>query len=109
VSWAGTWNTPWPERDGNRTAAPLSLTQAGSDVTGTCMFAYPGEGPYTGHLNGTANGSTLAGTYSESGEDVGYFLFVLSDDTGSFTGRWVHAENQSELAGSRFWWNGTRS
>ncbi|OPX65320.1 MULTISPECIES: hypothetical protein [unclassified Methanoregula] len=108
ASWAGTWNTTWLETDNSTTIARVSLFQTGTDVTGNYTFTYPGEGTYTGHLNATASGNTLAGTYSESDDDTGFMIFELSGDTTSFTGRWVHAENRSMLADSTLWWNGTR-
>jgi len=53
-------------------------------------------------------GNTLTGTYAESDNDTGFFIFELSENTNSFTGRWVHAANKSELAGSALYWNGIR-
>lgn len=108
ASWAGTWNTTWLETDNNTTVAHVSLSQSGADVTGTYTFTYPGEGTYTGHLNATAQGSTLTGTYAESDDDLGYLVFDRSGNGTAFTGRWVHAENQSKLADSPLWWNGIR-
>ncbi|MCK9580820.1 MAG: hypothetical protein M0Q92_10285 [Methanoregula sp.] len=107
-SWAGTWNSTWLEKDGNKTISVLTLTQAGPEVSGNYRFTYPEEGTYTGSLNATVQGSTLTGTYAESDDDVGFFVFELSENKNSFTGRWVHAENKSELAGSTLSWNGVR-
>jgi hypothetical protein len=108
ANWAGTWNTTWLETDNNLTVSQVVLSQSGPDVTGTYTFAYPGEGPYTGHLNATASGKTLTGMYAESDDDSGFLVFEQSENRTSFTGRWVHSENQSMLAGSTLWWNGTR-
>ena len=107
-SWAGTWNTTWLERDGNQTVSIVTITQAGPEVSGNYSFTYPDEGPFTGHLNGTVKGQTLAGMYAESDDDVGYIIFELSEDGNSFTGRWVHAANQSELDNSTLFWDGVR-
>ena len=107
-SWAGIWNTTWLNTDGNLTVSVVTMTVAGQEVSGNYSFTYPDEGPYTGHLNGTAKGQTLAGMYSESDDDVGYIIFALSADGNSFTGRWVHAENQTELDNSTLFWNGVR-
>lgn len=107
-SWAGTWNTTWLNTDGNLTVSVVTMTVAGQEVSGNYSFTYPDEGPFTGHLNGTAKGQTLAGMYSESDDDVGYIIFALSADGKSFTGRWVHAENQTELDNSTLFWNGVR-
>jgi hypothetical protein len=108
LSWTGTWNSTWLEKDGNRTVSRLNLTQAGPEVSGNYRFAYPGESNFSGSLNATVQGNTLAGTYLESDDDVGFFVFELSENKNSFTGRWVHAENRSELAGSTLSWNGVR-
>ncbi len=107
-SWSGTWNTTWLERDGNRTASVIAITQSGPEVSGNYSYTYPEEGTFTGRLNATVKGHTLAGMYSESDNDVGYFIFELSGDGKSFTGRWVHAENQSTLENSTLFWNGIR-
>ena len=107
-SWAGTWNTTWLNTDGNLTVSIVTMTVAGQEVSGNYSYTYPDEGPFTGHLNGTAKGQTLAGMYSESDNDVGYIIFALSADGKSFTGRWVHAENQTELNNSTLFWNGVR-
>lgn len=106
--WAGTWNSTWLERDGNSTVSVLHLAQAGPDVTGDYRYTYPGEGEFTGFLNATVQGNTLVGTYADSDDDTGFFVFELSEDKRSFTGRWVHAVNKSELAGSALTWNGVR-
>lgn len=107
-SWSGTWNSTWLEKDGNLTVALLALVQAGQEVSGNYSYTYPGVGNFTGSLNATVQGNTLAGTYSESDDDVGFFVFELSENRNSFTGRWVHAENRSELANSTLFWNGAR-
>lgn len=107
-SWSGTWNSTWLEVNGNQTISVLSLDQTGSEVSGTYRYSYPGAN-YTGTLNATVRGDTLAGTYSESDNDVGLFTFKQSEDQNTFTGRWVHAkENQSALANSTLFWNGVR-
>jgi hypothetical protein len=108
LSWAGTWNSTWLERDGNRTVSVLTLSQKGPEVTGNYSYTYAGEGTYTGSLNATVQGTTLAGSYAESDDDNGFFVFTLAENKTAFTGRWVHAENQSELAGSPLFWNGVR-
>lgn len=107
-SWAGTWNTTWLNTDGNLTVSVVTITQSGPAVSGNYSYTYPGEGTYTGHLNGTVKGQALAGMYAESDNDVGYILFQLSGDGTSFTGRWVHAVNQTELDNSTLFWNGVR-
>ncbi|OPY43273.1 MAG: hypothetical protein A4E42_01348 [Methanoregulaceae archaeon PtaU1.Bin222] len=107
-SWAGTWNTTWLNTDGNLTVSVVTMTVAGQEVSGNYSYTYPDEGPFTGHLNGTAKGQTLAGMYSESDDDVGYIIFALSADGNSFAGRWVHAENKTELDNSTLFWNGVR-
>jgi len=109
LPWSGTWNTTWLEKDGNLTVSIIPLTQAGTEVAGNYSYTYPKEGTFTGSLNATVQGNTLAGIYSESDNDVGYFVFELSEDKNSFTGRWIHSPaNQSALANSTLFWNGVR-
>jgi len=107
-SWSGTWNSTWLEKDGNLTVALMTLSQAGPEVSGNYSYTYPEKGTFTGSLNATVQGKTLAGTYAESDDDVGFFVFELSENKNSFTGRWVHAENKSELENSTLSWNGVR-
>jgi hypothetical protein len=85
----------------------LTLTQTGPEVSGNYSYTYP-EGTYTGSLNATVQGNTLAGTYAESDNDVGFFVFELAENRNSFTGRWVHAANRSTLDNSTLFWNGVR-
>lgn len=107
--WTGTWNSTWLERDGNVTVSVLTLTQAGTAVTGTYNFTYPDEPVYTGSINATVTGTTLAGTYTESDEDDGLIIFELSGDNKAFTGKWVHAVAGAEsLKNSTLYWNGVR-
>lgn len=106
--WSGTWNSTWLEFGGNRTVAVLTLTQMGPEVSGSYNYTYPDEGIFTGSLNATVQGNILTGTYAESDDDTGFFVFELSEDKTSFTGRWVHAEDQNELANSTLFWNGVR-
>jgi len=108
LPWSGTWNTTWLERDGNLTVSVITLTQAGADVRGNYSYIYPKVGTFTGSLNATVVGNTATGTYFESDNDIGLFVFTLSENKNSFTGRWVHAANRSELANSTLTWNGVR-
>jgi hypothetical protein len=108
LPWSGTWNSSWLESDGNQTSSVLSVVQTGSRVSGTYHYTYPDGITYTGALNATVVGDTLAGTYSETDNDTGLFIFTLSVDQKSFTGRWVHAVNESELSNSTLTWNGVR-
>jgi len=108
-SWSGDWNTTWLESNGNMTVSSMSLIQAGSEVTGTYAYTYPGEETYTGVLNASVQGNTIAGTYSETDADTGLFEFELSADQNSFTGRWAHAsEGSGALVNSTRFWNGVR-
>lgn len=107
-SWTGTWNSTWLENNGNHTVSVLTLTQTGQQVLGNYSYTYAGVGTFTGSLNATVEGKTLAGTYAESDNDVGLFVFELSEDKNTFTGRWVHAVNKTELASSKLTWNGVR-
>lgn len=109
LPWSGTWNTTWLEMNGNLTVSIISLTQVGTDVSGNYDYTYPNEGTFTGSINATVKGNTLTGTYTENDEDLGYFVFELSEDKNSFSGRWIHATvNKSALANSTLFWNGVR-
>jgi len=107
-SWSGIWNSTWLEQDGNLTVTQMTLTQAGPVVSGNYSYTYPKVGTFTGSLNATVQGNTLSGTYSESDNDTGLFVFTLSENKNSFTGRWVHTVNMSELDTSTLSWNGVR-
>jgi hypothetical protein len=107
--WSGNWNTTWLEKDGNRTVSPMTMTQAGNNVSATFRYAYPGEGSYTGILTATVKGNTITGTYAETDNDTGYFEFALSQDQKAFTGTWAHASaGEGALANSTLFWNGFR-
>ncbi|MDP3564218.1 MAG: hypothetical protein Q8R70_06970 [Methanoregula sp.] len=107
-SWSGTWNSTWLEQDGNLTVAHMTLTQVGPVVSGNYSYSYPKEGTFTGSLNATVQGNTVSGTYSETDNDTGLFIFTLSENKNSFTGRGVHTVNMSELDQSTLSWNGVR-
>lgn len=86
ADWTGEWDSRW--RGGG---ARLYLNQSGDQVTGT----YP---LYKGQIVATARGRQLEGRWTE-GARSGNFLFVLSDDNKSFTGRFETGE----------WWTGNRA
>jgi hypothetical protein len=107
--WSGAWNTTWLEKDGNLTVSPVSMTQTGQNVSASFSYSYPGVGNYTGSLAATVRGNTIAGTYSETDNDTGFFEFALSEDQNSFTGRWAHASaGEGALNNSTLFWNGVR-
>ncbi|MFA4878310.1 MAG: hypothetical protein WC586_12980 [Methanoregula sp.] len=108
LPWSGTWNSSWLESNGNQTPSVLSLVQTGSKISGTYHYSYPDGASYNGSLNATVRGDSIAGTYSETDNDTGLFIFKLSEDQHTFTGRWVHAVNESELSNSTLTWNGIR-
>jgi len=107
-SWEGTWNPTWLNTDGNLTVSVVTMTMAGDEVSGNYSYTYPDEGTYDGYLNGTVKGQTFTGMYAETDDDVGYIIFALCADGNSFTGRWVHAEYQTELDNSTLFWTGVR-
>ncbi|MCR9088809.1 MAG: mechanosensitive ion channel family protein [Rhodobacteraceae bacterium] len=72
--WSGEWQSYW--RTGQ---ALLSLEQSGNQVTGSYE---PGRGA----LEGSIEDGVLRGTWTEPG-DGGVFVFVLSQDGATFTGR----------------------
>ncbi len=86
--WSGTWNTAGSTTIAYQTSGVLTLTQTGSSVTGT----YSNNDQGNGTLSGTVTGNQLAGTWTTNyplNADSGSFVFVLSDNKNSFTGRWV--------------------
>src|SRR3954469_4061822 len=84
--WSGEWDTRW-----GAGGAHMSLTQNGSDVTGT----YP---LYDGRIEAKASGGALDGTWIQ-GARRGAFHFDLAEDGKSFTGRFDTGE----------WWTGGRA
>ncbi len=86
VDWSGTWETKW--RNG---AAVLYLNQEGDQLTGT----YP---LLDGKMEGMIDGRRAHGTWQQKGDKFGGFVFTLSEDGHSFTGRFDSGE----------WWTGRR-
>jgi small-conductance mechanosensitive channel len=83
--WTGHWDTFW--REG---AARMVLEQSGTTVTGTYE-------PGGGRIVAEADGRRLAGEWRED-EASGEIAFALSEDGGTFTGRFASGE----------YWNGAR-
>lgn len=94
-SWSGTWTSSWGE---------MVLQQsAGGGVTGTYTWD-------NGNIEGTVSGNVLSGTWTETPtrkgpNDAGAFVFTLSPDCNSFTGKWNYAAEGSEWKED---WTGTR-
>jgi small-conductance mechanosensitive channel len=84
--WSGEWQTFW--RTGQ---AVMNLEQEGSSVTGTYE-------PGGGQIEGEIEGPILKGIWSQAGSQGG-FLFALSNDGMTFTGRYENGE----------YWNGERA
>lgn len=76
--WTGEWSRPAAEFGGS-SAGVTTLTQNGSSVTGS--YDWHGGGT----ISGTASGSTLDGTWSESAGS-GTFHLTISADALSFSG-----------------------
>lgn len=105
-SWSGIWSTTWTSAD-HATLVPgddITFTQTGSSVTGT--YVNP-EQDFAGSITGTVEGTTLKGTWSESGLSgtSGTLEFVMSADGNTFTGTWKSANDAS---GATYSWNGVR-
>ena len=83
--WTGRWESCWV--DG---CAILDLTQTGDRVQGTYDL-------YEGVIDGTVEGRTLTGTWTEP-DDGGTIIFTLAPDGQTFFGR--------DDVGD--WWNGGR-
>jgi hypothetical protein len=105
ASWNGTWNTSYGSPGTSDVIEMLTLTQAGSSVTGSY-----------GHGNGTiiaiVQDSTLAGTWNETdhtGVYAGFFVFEKAADDRSFKGLWVNtSEGKEALKNTTQYWNGFR-
>ena len=82
--WSGTWESKW--RNG---AAVLYLHQEGSRLTGQ----YP---LLDGKIEGTVEGRQARGSWRQRDDKAGGFIFTLSEDGRSFTGRFDTGE----------WWTG---
>lgn len=104
--WSGSWNTTYTSVDHEPVLEVLTMTQAGSSVTGT----YGKTG--TGAINATVQGSRIAGTWSESdntGTYSGLFEFEQAADQKSFTGKWASTtDGAGALKNTTQTWNGVR-
>ena len=103
LSWAGTWNTSYSSKDVEPVTEILTLTQAGSSVTGTYNAG-------NGTIHATVQGDTLTGTWNDSdthGTYSGFFVFRKSPGDTSFTGQWVStADGADALKNTTQSWNG---
>lgn len=77
-TWAGSWATSWT--GGSNGSATMTLTESGSAVSGT----YDHD---SGEIRGTADASSLAGTWTQAGSS-GSFTFTLATDGKSWSGSW---------------------
>jgi len=107
-SWSGTWDTVGSTTIAIRTLGVLTLTRSGSSVTGTFTNNDTGKGT----LSGTVAGNQLTGTWTVDylkESDSGSFVFVLSDDKKTFTGKWVSvSDTANTLSTSTEYWDGMR-
>lgn len=100
--WTGRWNTAWTDEGGTYTSK-IALLQTGSSVTGWYVES-------NGTVQGTIEGDTLTGTWSEFTEGElasGTFEFVISGAPNSFTGKW--ATTMEDLANASETWDGVRA
>jgi len=108
TSWSGAWDTRGSTPAAYQTIGVLTLSQTGSSVTGT--FSNNDHG--NGILTGTVTGNMLSGTWSMDygyETDSGSFKFVLSEDSNSFAGTWVAANDKANtLSTTSDFWDGTR-
>jgi hypothetical protein len=90
--WTGSWNMYW----GSNEKIKLSMQESGSTVTGTYEWR-------DGRLTGTLQGKTLRGNWTQS-NNSGWFIFVLNDDSNSFSGEWGYQKGVNQGI-----WNGFRN
>ncbi len=95
VNVSGSWDTQWSSQ-----ATSMSLTQSGSEVTGSYEFAIGTIDPYYefGSLEGTVSERRLTGSVSDKYGTTS-IKFDFSSDAQSFAGTY----------GSSGTWNGTRA
>jgi len=106
--WNGTWDTGESTPAAYQTLGVLTMSQTGSSVTGTFTNQDHGKGTITGGVSGNKLDGTWTMTYPNE-SDSGSFRFVLSDDSTSFTGTWVSANDKTTtLSTTEDFWNGTR-
>ncbi|WP_321507551.1 hypothetical protein [uncultured Methanoregula sp.] len=105
MEWSGTWNTGYTPADNEQFNEILTLTQAGSSVTGTYNHG-------NGTVKAIAQGNRLAGTWSDTSNNetyTGSFDFKQSADTKAFTGRWIYSsEGKRALKNTTQIWSGVR-
>nr|WP_319376069.1 hypothetical protein [uncultured Methanoregula sp.] len=105
ASWSGTWNTGYTPADNGTFNEVLTLTQTGSSVTGTYNRG-------AGTIKAVAQGSRLAGTWTETGNNESYsgsFEFRQSAEGKTFTGRWIYSsEGPRSLRNTTQLWDGVR-
>jgi len=107
-SWSGTWDTVSSTTIAYRTLGNLTMTATGSSVTGTFRNNDHGKGTISGTISGNQLSGTWIVNYSR-GSDNGQFLFVLSDDKKSYTGKWISASDTVDtLSTTEEFWDGTR-
>jgi hypothetical protein len=89
-TWTGTWKIKWEAND----EQPLmKLVQRGSSVAGTY--------DESGNIAGTAQDTRLVGTWTEGPESKGPLEFIMAADNMSFVGTYVST-------GEKRFWDGTR-
>jgi hypothetical protein len=87
ISWSGVWNTNFNK---------MMIDQRGDRVSGTYEHS-------NGRIEGVVSGNKLTGTWIQS-NGKGKFVFSLSSDGKSFTGKWGYDNDTPASA-----WTGTRT
>ncbi|MFA5555327.1 MAG: hypothetical protein WDA68_12370 [Phycisphaerae bacterium] len=78
--------------------AEMTLRQSGNRVTGTYKYR-------NGRIEGTLNGRTLTGRWTQS-NSKGRFVFNFNSDFSGFTGYWSYNDAQPNSSNK---WDGTRT
>ena len=95
--WLGEWDTEW---DGANTVI-ITLTEKNDKIQGSYNFK---NGMIAAQSKKENAKFILAGTWKQSNNSIGWFIFTMNSTNNGFTGQWGYLGN-SEAKGN---WNGTR-
>jgi hypothetical protein len=98
LNFNGTWSTV----TGTGNNYSMTLTQNGSDVSGSYVSA---DGAYKGVISGTVSDGILVYRWSQEDGQKGSGKFTLSADGSKFDGSWTYSDDPNNVETT---WNGNR-